>query len=129
MTCPSCLASGLLRSGTQPKPPLLPLPPRLACHAAPPPEPLSTCAGSFKVALHKDVALTHDEAVAFCKAEYGAGATLPSAAPDIMAAAQSLVQQGQVSADAAVGGRSCRESAAARGAAPSGCCLLDCPWY
>ena len=48
--------------------------------------------------LHKDVALTHDDAVAFCKAEYGPSASLPSAAPAILAAAQSLVQQGQVSA-------------------------------
>ena len=96
VTCPSCLASGLLRSGTQPKPPLLPLPPRLACHAAPPPEPLSTCAGSFKVALYPAQGMPRADALAFCKAQHGASATLARGSAAVMAAAQGLVEAAQL---------------------------------
>ena len=46
--------------------------------------------------LHADQALSQEQAVAFCKAQHGAVAGLPSAVAAVMAAAQQMVQEAQV---------------------------------
>ena len=48
--------------------------------------------------LYPEQYLTQPEALAFCRAQHGAAASLPSSAPAVMAAAQALVQEAQVRA-------------------------------
>jgi hypothetical protein len=56
---------------------------------------LSSCFGSTKVVIHPNEALPRDQALAFCKARHGEGATLPET-PDAIAAAQRLIYRANV---------------------------------
>jgi hypothetical protein len=58
--------------------------------------PVTTCAGSTKVALYPGQALNYADAGAFCKQALGPSAGLAPGSPAVLAAAQGLVQQAQV---------------------------------
>jgi hypothetical protein len=74
---------------------------------APPTGPPSVCSGSTKLVLHADQALGREQAAAFCRTTHGPSAGLPGSATQVLSAAQSLVQQSQVTGAAVCMCRMC----------------------